>query len=260
MILERFLVEGPLANYNYLLACPETGECLALDPLDGAEVLKRVKARGWTLRSIVNTHEHPDHTDGNEMVKDATGARVYAHAGARAAIPTMDVGLVAGDVIKVGKTGEVLVLDTPGHTFSHVCLRVMDEGESLFSGDTVFNSGAGNCHFGGDPRTLFQTFNTQIRPLPLTTSLYPGHEYAIRNLGFSLHIDPHNQAAQELLTRLEQEGVAGFVSTLGQEQAINPFLRYGEDRVRQGVARLTGTLPETDEATFVALRKLRNSW
>ena len=52
-----------------------------------------------------------------------TAAKILAHKNAKDKIPGMTRGgLGAGDVIKVGKTVELEVLDTPGHTLSHVCL------------------------------------------------------------------------------------------------------------------------------------------
>ena len=64
------------------------------------------------------------------------------------------------DVIKVGTTVELECLDTPGHTMSHVCLLSHTEQPALFSGDTLFNAGAGNCHNGGHPAELYETFDT----------------------------------------------------------------------------------------------------
>jgi hypothetical protein len=52
------------------------------------------------------------------MVKK-TGARILAHKNAGDKISGMARGLGAGDVVKVGKTVELEVLDTPGHTMSH---------------------------------------------------------------------------------------------------------------------------------------------
>ena len=34
MIVERIWMGNSLRNYNYLVACPETGEALAIDPLN----------------------------------------------------------------------------------------------------------------------------------------------------------------------------------------------------------------------------------
>src|SRR3546814_5294660 len=89
----------------------------------------------------------------------------------------MDRGRGAGDVVSVGRTVELEVLDTPGHTMSHVCLLSRSDQPCLFSGDTLFNAGAGNCHNGGHPQQLYRTFAEQLAKLPETTRIYPGHDY-----------------------------------------------------------------------------------
>ena len=92
----------------------------------------------------------------------ATGAELLAHHGAKNKIPDVDVGLHAGDSITIGQTVELEVLDTPGHTMSHVCLVSDTDEPALFSGDTLFNAGAGNCHNGGHPEELYETFSSQL--------------------------------------------------------------------------------------------------
>ncbi len=101
---------------------------------------------------------------------------MLAHAGAAARIGRVDVGLVRGDVVRVGRTVELECLDTPGHTLSHVCLYARGgDSPALFCGDTLFNAGAGNCHHGGHPELLYETFSQQLARLPGTTRVYPGH-------------------------------------------------------------------------------------
>jgi glyoxylase-like metal-dependent hydrolase (beta-lactamase superfamily II) len=114
----------------------------------------------------------------------ATGAKVLAHAAAGHAIEGMFRGLIAGDIIKVGKTVELEALDTPGHTLCHICLLSHTDQPTLFSGDTLFNAGAGNCHNGGNLKSLFQTFSQQLNLLPENTLVYPGHDYIENNLQF----------------------------------------------------------------------------
>jgi hydroxyacylglutathione hydrolase len=47
MLIERIWTANSLRNYCYLVACPETGEALAIDPLDSGKVLNRAKVKGW---------------------------------------------------------------------------------------------------------------------------------------------------------------------------------------------------------------------
>ena len=133
MIVERIWTGNAYRNYNYLIACPETGEALAIDPLDHEKCLAAAKAKGWQITQILNTHEHHDHTGGNAAVVAATGAKVIAHHRAGARIAGVDRGVKAGDVIKVGKTVELECMDTPGHTMCHICLRSHGDQPALFS-------------------------------------------------------------------------------------------------------------------------------
>src|SRR5262245_20656662 len=122
MIVEQIWTGNAFRNFNYLIACGETGEALAVDPLDHEKCLQRARERGWEITQVLNTHEHLDHTGGNTALIAATGARLLAHANARDSIPGMDRGLQAGDVIRIGKTVELEALDTPGHTMCHICV------------------------------------------------------------------------------------------------------------------------------------------
>src|SRR5690349_4170408 len=123
MIVEQIWTGNAGRNFNYLVACGETGEARAIDPLDHEKCLAAATAKGWTIREILNTHEHRDHTGGNAQMVAATGAKVLAHKNAKDRIPEMSRGLAAGDVIKVGRSVELLCMDTPGHTMSHICVR-----------------------------------------------------------------------------------------------------------------------------------------
>ena len=159
MIVKQIWTANAYRNFNYLIACSETGEALAVDPLDHEKCLKAAKEEGWKITQILNTHEHRDHTGGNEAVARKTGAKILAHKNAKDTIADMARGLGAGDVVKVGKTVELEVLDTPGHTMCHVCLLSHTDQPALFCGDTLFNAGAGNCHNGGHPDELYKTFD-----------------------------------------------------------------------------------------------------
>lgn len=263
MIVERIWTGNAYRNYNYLIACPDTGEALAIDPLDHGKCLAAAKAKGWQITQVFNTHEHHDHTGGNAAVIAATGAKLLAHERSGASIPGVDRGLRAGDVIKVGKRVELECMDTPGHTMCHICLRAHGDRPALFSGDTLFNAGAGNCHNGGDPNTLFATFAEQLSKLPEDTRVYPGHDYIENNLRFTLAREPDNAAAQALLPQVTgQDPATSAVTTLKEEKAINTFLRLTSKSVIEKLREDFPDLPAQPDArtVFVRLRELRNKW
>jgi hydroxyacylglutathione hydrolase len=263
MIVKQIWTGNAYRNFNYLIACEETGEALAIDPLDVDKCLQAAKDAGWDITQIVNTHEHGDHTGGNAEMVRRTGASILAHKDAGARIPGMTRGLSAGDVIKVGKTVELEALDTPGHTMCHVCLCARGKRHALFSGDTLFNAGAGNCHNGGHPVALYNTFAEQLERLPEDTLVYPGHDYIANNLGFTLDREPDNAQAQRMLERLEgQDPANAYVSTLAVEREINTFFRLRSASVIAGLRERFPDLPENPDpqTVFVKLRELRNTW
>jgi hydroxyacylglutathione hydrolase len=263
MLVKQIWTANAYRNFNYLVACPQTGEALAIDPLDSDKCLQAAKDEGWHITQILNTHEHHDHIGGNQAVVDATGAKVLAHAKSAGAIPGVFRGLLAGDIIKVGKTVELEALDTPGHTYCHICLRSHTDQPALFSGDTLFNAGAGNCHNGGNVDKLFQTFDEQLSRLPSHTLIYPGHDYIENNLRFTLNREPNNSAALALLTQVSgQDMNHAHVSTLSQEQEVNTFFRLGNEQVVAELRKSFSDLPDQADAqtVFTKLRELRNSW
>src|SRR5947207_13432610 len=100
MIVEQIWTANAGRNFNYLIACAETGEALAIDPLDHEKCLTAAKANGWNITQVLNTHEHRDHTGGNDQVIAATRANSLAHAVAMDRTRGIDPGPKAGDVIQ----------------------------------------------------------------------------------------------------------------------------------------------------------------
>jgi len=97
MLIERVWADNSARNFHYLIACAQTGEAMAVDPLDATRCLNRARELGWTIRQIFNTHEHLDHTGGNAAMVAATSAPVLAHAAAAARIGGVTCGLKDGE-------------------------------------------------------------------------------------------------------------------------------------------------------------------
>ena len=262
MIVEQIWTGNAYRNYNYLIACPHTGVAMAVDPLESHICFDKPKEKGWNITKILNTHEHGDHTGGNLNLVKLTGAEVLAHEGASANIPGMTIGLSEGDVLKIGKEVELEVLDTPGHTMTHICLLSKTDNPALFSGDTLFNAGAGNCHNGGHPEELYETFNKKFCNLPDTTLIYPGHDYLKNNLEFTLDREPNNEQAHKLLNSIKNSDAGSIITNLKMESDINTFFRLSNntiiDRLREDFPKLSSN-PSKKEV-FLLLRKLRNNW
>ena len=109
MIVKQIWTNNDFRNFNYIIACPSTGEALAIDPLDYNKCLSVSKNNGFEITQILNTHHHHDHIGGNPDIIRQTGAKLLAHAEAKDDIPDIDIGLSAGDTVSVGKLVDLLI-------------------------------------------------------------------------------------------------------------------------------------------------------
>jgi hydroxyacylglutathione hydrolase len=256
MIIEC-IQSGRSDNWFYLLADDQRRGGVLIDPIDPEAALARAAALGVEVSWVLNTHWHPDHTGGNAAVLAATGAKLAIPARERGLIQGGDLFLEGGQRLPVGQE-EAQILDSPGHTVGHIAVLA---GRHFFCGDTIFVGGAGNVRFGGDAVTLAATFRDVLGALPDDTLIYPGHDYAVRNLEFCLHIDPDNEAAARRLEEVRAStGLAQ--STLGQERASSVFCRVQEAGLQARLRALAPEVAHADPATraFVALRALRDRW
>jgi hydroxyacylglutathione hydrolase len=175
----------------------------------------------------------------------------------------VDISLSGGEIVKVGTSIELLVIDTPGHTMSHICLLSSGTKPVLFSGDTLFNAGVGNCHGGGHPEALFETFEQCFSGLEDQTLVYPGHDYIINNLRFTLDREPRNSRAAQLLNEvMDQDPSKPLVTTMGLEKQVNCFLRLDNPEIIKNIYPSVEGFPQSPKAkdVFLALRELRNHW
>jgi hydroxyacylglutathione hydrolase len=166
---------------------------------------------------------------------------------------------VAGEKIALDTGVELQVLDTPGHTFAHLCFLVLENSEvkAVFTGDTLFNAGVGHCR-SGDAEVLYQTISKQFHCLPDNVVVYPGHEYLENNLRFTLSLEPDNHNAQAWLERAIKSDptIAPITTYIGDERLFNSFFRLDSPQIRERL----DCQSVSEEQVFIALRSMRDNW
>ena len=251
-------VHNSYSHISYLVCCPETGEAAAIDPYHVELTLETARSNQLRITRIINTHEHWDHAGRNEQLREVIGAKVLVPTAAAGVVEKFDLLLQDGDVVEFGSV-RMEVIDTPGHTMTHISLLGEDEGEPfLLCGDTIFGAGVGNCGYGGHAPTLFRTVDKLRSRLPTKTRFYPGHDYVARNLEFTLRHEPGNRAAADMLEPARQKPI---FTTLEDELQINLFLRLESPELLEILAA-DGSISRgsSREEVFLALRRLRDSW
>lgn len=259
MQIHQIYTHNQLRNFTYMIELADAS-CLVLDPWDENQVNDALNEHKLSLTAIINTHEHWDHTQGNEALVKQHGCEVWAHENGKGKIPGLTRTLSAHELIELDDGTQLKVLDTPGHTFAHLCFVVLDAGveKAVFTGDTLFNAGVGNCHNGGDPGVMYETITQQFYSLSDDVVVYPGHDYLENNLQFTLNLEPSNGEAQQWLekVRLVDPAVNPLNTSIGDERKFNTFFRLENAEILKSLSLGAGN----DKQVFLALRERRNSW
>ena len=196
-------------NLSYLIY--GENEAIAIDGGAVEDIMDFVGAAGLELKSITNTHVHPDHTSGNRTLLERSGASLQDHNSL-----ARDGGiLLENETIKV--------ISTPGHTADSVTFHCHG---CLITGDTLFNGTVGTC-FSGDLKAFYRTIR-QLFDLPGDTLIYAGHDYVEYAMAFARLVEPGNLEIDRYLARYNPEHV---FSRLADELKVNPFVRYNDPQM-----------------------------
>jgi len=259
MQVHQLYTQSTLRNFTYLIELADRNT-IVIDPWDDEGVNRFLDDNDLTLTAIINTHEHWDHTQGNEALIAKHDCQVWAHTNGEGKIPGLTRKLVANEIINLEVNVQIKVLDTPGHTFAHLCFLLNEDGiaKAVFTGDTLFNAGVGNCGNGGDAEVLYRTISQQFYTLDDGVVVYPGHEYLENNLRFTLSLEPENMDAQDWLAKAIQTDpvTAPLNTTVGDERKFNTFFRLGNKTIRKAV----DCSDSSDKDVFAALRSRRDNW
>ncbi len=160
---------------NCYVLCDETQKiCAVIDPGDsGAQLGAKLVELGYTVKAIYLTHGHHDHTGGVEaLCQQFPCIPVYLHPkdgrdatpAMRSIVPELAVETVdygEGDVLTFGDM-TITVLETPGHTPGSVVLQC---GDLLFTGDTLFAGSCGRTDFPGSNHKDMMASLARLYPL-----------------------------------------------------------------------------------------------
>lgn len=199
IILEVAAVGFAAANC-YILACAKKLRGVVIDPGtdvrdEWTAIVDEALRQSLKIDLILNTHGHPDHFAGNDLLRRAFGAKVAIHeydglklsdtvlSGSR--MFGLDIRASAADrLLRDGETLEIgnitlTVLHTPGHSLGGVAF--LGPG-FVFTGDTLFAGSVGrtdlpaSSRVGTDPwEVLAASIQDKLLTLPDDTVVLPGH-------------------------------------------------------------------------------------
>jgi glyoxylase-like metal-dependent hydrolase (beta-lactamase superfamily II) len=130
---------GPGTN-SYVVGAPGMWAVIDPGPADSRHLQALISAAGGSIRHILVTHTHQDHSPGAMPLKAATAAplagRVTRHPHWQDSTFRPDRELRDGERIVIGDSVTLRVIHTPGHASNHLCF-LLEEERILFTGDHI---------------------------------------------------------------------------------------------------------------------------
>jgi glyoxylase-like metal-dependent hydrolase (beta-lactamase superfamily II) len=183
-------------NFGYLLGDRRAGQAVLIDPsFTPGTFVQRATEQGLTVTHVLNTHGHPDHTNGNTEATALTAAPLTAFADSIHVEPAL--GLHHGDRLAIG-VYELCITHAPGHCQDHLLLYEPTH-RILLTGDLLFVGKVGGTSNDEDTRTEWDSLQRLLTDFPDEATVWTGHDYGTRPS-----------------------------STVGIERATNPFLQCAD--------------------------------
>jgi glyoxylase-like metal-dependent hydrolase (beta-lactamase superfamily II) len=195
----------PTNTISYIVRDPKSDVCAVIDSVmdidyasgrityDGADaMIAHIKAKGWTLAWLIETHVHADHLSAAPYIQGKLGGKLGI--GENITIVQDTFGKIFNEGTEFQRDGSQFdrlftdgdsyaignltahVMHTPGHTpacMTHVI------GDAAFVGDTLFmpDGGSARADFpGGDARMLYRSIK-RVLELPDDMRLFICHDY-----------------------------------------------------------------------------------
>ncbi len=180
-MLIKTIPVGQLEANCYIVTDEKTLGCAVIDPGDESNtIMDYIEDNHLTVKAILLTHGHFDHTGAVRAVHEETGAPAYICRKDVQTTPRVPFMELSGDWIAYYDDGDTVDVDglhfevmaTPGHSLGSVTLRC---GDALFTGDTLFHGSCGRTDLpGGDMTMLLESLRT-LTKLEGDLEVYPGH-------------------------------------------------------------------------------------
>jgi len=168
---------------TYFITDRQSRKTVVIDPAVGLDKVKDlVIKKNLKLEHILLTHGHQDHTSSVSEIQKKYGCDVY--------ISKRDAQdfncswekikyVEDGEIIRFGETS-LKAISTPGHSLGSMCYQ---GDRSLFSGDTLFTEGCGNCGQEGSNTSsveeMYDSLAKLKRWIPENTLVFPGHTFML---------------------------------------------------------------------------------
>ncbi len=246
----------PAFRDNYIWVLHDGRHAAVVDPGEAGPVRRYLDRNGLTLGAILLTHHHHDHIGGVDLLLESADVPVFGPPDSR--IPQVSEACRDGDAFTLDAPAlSFRVLETPGHTRSHIAFHGHDR---LFCGDTLFSVGCGKL-FEGSPEQMQASFD-KLAALPEETAIHCGHEYTRANCEFALSVEPENPDLRRLAERVDRLRSADRItlpSTLRVEKRCNPFLRTREVAVIEAAQRHDPDCSDEPASVFGVLRAWKDA-
>lgn len=181
-------------NFGYVLGDRESRVGVLIDPSYSPEAfVERAQAQSLSITHVINTHSHPDHTNGNERALALTGAALAAHPMLHPNVPLED-----GATLSVGQL-RLTAHHVPGHCPDHLVLYESVH-RLLITGDLLFVGKVGGTQNDSEARIEWRSLQRLLTLVPDDTTVWPGHDYGARpssTIGLEKQTNPFLLCADE---------------------------------------------------------------
>jgi len=172
MFVKQFRTGGD-RNFGYLAADEPSKQAVVIDPsYSPGMIVDFAEENGYAINYTFITHDHYDHTNGNEEIERRTGIKplIFGNKESKTGILIRN-----GAVLPLGGL-EIKIIHTPGHTDDSICVYV---GDAVFTGDTLFVGKIGGTDFGRQAKIEYESLHNKLMTLPDETRVFPGHDYGV---------------------------------------------------------------------------------